>query len=333
MLREKMMIDDSKLGYRKCVLDAFEFENGQVLHDVEVEYTTRGTPKYDEWGNITNAIVYCHKFNGNCLSIGELNQLIGPNSGLSDYNIFYISITSLGFPESCSPSTTNLKFDFPKYSIRDLVNFKRKFLAEVFNITEVLGILGVGIGGYEAYTWACEYPDEMEFLIVGFSSFKTNNYRYIVSKAIDSIITSSDAYLDEVYSEHLSKIMLSVNSLLFSQYFSKSVFQNFSRDEIDIFMDDFVEEGLSIDIYDFKYRNDAIIDYDLEDKLSNIKVKTLVVSASEDIYYSPEFDAYPLKDKIDNLETYIFDSQKFVFNDDYSIFIDVFREFLEEFKK
>ena len=327
------MIEDSKLGYRKHVLDEFEFENGQTLRDVEVEYTTRGTPKYDKKGNITNAIIYCHRFNGNCLSIEDLHQLIGPKSMLADFNFFYISITSLGFPESCSPSTTKLKFDFPKYSIKDCVNFKRKFLAKVFNISNIIGILGVGIGGYEAFTWGCEYPDEMEFLIIGDSSFKTDGYRYITSKAINNIIESSDAYLDTLYSDYLSKIMFSINSLIYTQYFSKRAFQNFTREELDILMDTFVEESSAVDIYDFKFRNDAIINYDTEDKLSNIKSKTLIVSASEDIYYSPEFDVDPLKEKIENLEIYIFDAQEFVYNYDYSEFVNLFKEFLEEFKK
>lgn len=327
------MIESSKLGYRKHVLDEFEFENGDVLENVEVEYTTRGTPKYDENGNITNAFIYCHRFNGNCLAIEDLHQLIGPKSELSDYNFFYISITSLGYPESCSPSTTKLKFDFPKYSIKDRVNFKRKFLDEVFNISKVLGILGVGSGGYEAYTWACEYPDEMDFVIIGSSSFKTAGYRYITSKAIDNIINSSDSYLNSIYSENLSKIMLSINSLIYSQYFSKRAFQNFTKDELDLYMDSFVDEGSIVDIYDFKYRNEAQLDYDLEDKLSNIKAKTLVVCSSEDVYYSPEFDVYPLKGKIENLEIYTFDAEEFVYNDDYSEFVNLFREFLEEFKK
>lgn len=148
----------------------------------------------------------------------------------------------------------------------------------------------------------------MEFIIIGNSSFKTNNYRYITSKALDSIIASSDSYLDSVYSEHLSKIMLSINSLIFSQYYPKRSFQNFTRDEIDIYMEDFIDEGLTVDIYDFKYRNDAILDYDVENKLSNIKAKTLVVSASEDIYYSLELDTYPLKGKIENREIDVFDA-------------------------
>ena len=103
--------------------------------------------------------------------------------------------------------------------------------------------------------------------------------------------------------------------------------------EIDLYMDSFIEDGFSIDIYDFKFRNTAILDYDVEDRLSNIKAKTLIFSASEDIYYTPEFDTYPLKDKIENIEISIFDAQNFVYNEDYSKFIDPFREFLEEFKK
>ena len=178
-------------NYKKYIFDEFEFESGEVLHDVEIEYTTRGTPKYDEDGNIINAIVYCHSFNGNCLSVGNLYQLIGPKSELSDFNFFCISITSLGYPESCSPSTTNLKFEFPHYSIKDCVNFKRKLLKEVFNITKVVGVMGMGIGGYETFTWACEYPDELEFMMVGNSSFKTGGYRYIISKTLNSIISTT----------------------------------------------------------------------------------------------------------------------------------------------
>ena len=327
------MIEKSQLGYRKHVLDEFEFSNGQILRDVEVEYTTRGTPKYDENGNVTNAVIYCHRFNGNCLSIGDLSQLIGPESELSDLNFFYISITSLGYPESCSPSTTGLKSDFPKYTVKDCVDFKRKFLKDAFNITKVLGIFGVGNGGYEAYTWGCEYPDEMEFIMIGNSSYKTNNYRYILSKAIDSIIFSSDNYTNCTYDENISKIMSAINLIIYSQYFSKKALQNFSREEIDIFMDNFIDEGLSVDIYDFKYRNDTVLTYNIEDKISNIRAKTWIATPSDDIYFSPETDAYPLKDKIENLNITVFNAEDFAYNDDYSIFVDPLREFLEEFKK
>lgn len=327
------IMESSKFINEKYVIEEFEFGYGRVLNNVQVEYATRGTPKYDDEGNISNAFIFCHRFNGDCSSFDDLDHLIGTNSVLSDYDFFYISITSLGFPESCSPSTTNLKYDFPQYSIDDCVNFKRKFLSEKFNITKVCGILGVGFGGYEAYTWACEYPDEMEFLIIGYSSFKTNGYRYIMSKVIDSIILSSDDYYnDDSYSQNLSEIMVPVNRLLYSQLFSKKIFQNLTLREIDGLMDEFVDEGLFKDVYDLKFRNDAILDYDVEDKLANIKAKTLIVSDSEDVYFSLEFDTCSLKDKIENLTIFIFDGNDFAFSDDYSLFFELFKDFLDEFK-
>ena len=326
------MIYNDRLGYGKYIMDEFEFESGHVLHDVTVEYTTRGTPKYDNEGKITNAVIFCHQSNGNCLSIGNLHQILGPNSISDDFNFFYISITSLGHPESLSPSTSKLKFDFPPYTLNDCVNFKRKFISDAFDIANFLGIIGIGFGGYEAYTWACNYPDNIKFLIIANSSFKTNNYRYITSKTVNTIIESSDSYYDDIYDESLSKIMLPIYSLLYAHSFSKKTFENFTRDEIDIFQENYIDEGFSADIYDFKYGNDAVINYDVEEKLSNIKAKTLILGASEDIYYSPEFDV-PLKEKIENLEINIFDAQKFVYNDDYSMFSELFREFLLEFKK
>ena len=326
-------MENSKFNNEKYIMEEFEFDYGRVLNNVEIQYATRGTPKYDDEGNIINAFLFCHRLNGDCSSFDDLNHLIGTDSVLSDYNFFYISITSLGFPESCSPSTTNLKYDFPQYSIKDCVNFKRKFLSEKFNISNVLGILGVGFGGYEAYTWACEYPDEMEFLIIGYSSFKTNGYRYILSKVIDAMILSSDDYYnDDVYSQNLSEIMVPINRLIYSQLFSKNVFQDLTLREIDGLMDEFVDEGLFKDVYDIKFRNDAILNYNVEDKLSNIKAKTLIVSDSEDVYYSLKFDTYPLKDKIENLTFFIFDGKDFTFSDDYSLFFELFIEFLDEFK-
>ena len=326
-------MENSKSNNEKYLMEEFKFDYGRVLNNVEIQYVTRGTPKYDDEGNIINAFIFCHRFNGDCSSFDDLNYLIGTESILSDYNFFYISITSLGFPESCSPSTTNLKYDFPQYSIKDCVNFKRKFLSEKFNMTKVLGILGVGFGGYEAYTWACEYPDEMEFLIIGSSSFKTNGYRYILSKVIEDLILSADDYYNEdIYSQNLSEIMVPINRLIYSQLFSKKIFQNLSLREIDGFMDEFVDEGLFKDVYDLKFRNDAILNYNVEDKLTNIKAKTLIVSDSENVYYSLEFDTYSIKDKIENLTFFIFDGKDFAFSDDYSLFFELFIEFLDEFK-
>ena len=320
-------------GYGRHIMGEFEFEYGRILEDVQVEYSLMGTPKFDDDGNVTNAVVFCHRFNSNYSSISDLYEFTKEDGVFSRDEYLIISITSMGFPESCSPSTTGLKHAFPKYSIKDCVYFKRQFLAEKFNIRKVHGIVGIGLGGYEAYTWACEYPDEMDFIIVIASSYRTNGYRYVISRCVDSIIESCDDFYEEHYSQSLSRIMVPLNRLLYSNYFSKKIFQEMSNDEIDVLMDDFVDEGLFMDIHDFKFKNDSVLEYDLEDKLDRIKAKTLIISSRDDIYYLPEFDTLPLKDIIPDSKIILYDSQRdLAGNENYSIFEDDLRLFMDQFK-
>lgn len=326
--------EDVFIGYDKYTLNEFEFESGAVLEDVVVEFSSKGTPKFDDDGNISNAVIYCHPFNGNYSAANNLGKLLEEGAPLDLNEYFFISITSLGFPESCSPSTTDLRNDFPKYTIKDRVNFKRQFIREKFGLTHILGVIGKGVGGYEAYSWACEYPDEMKFLIVVGSSYKTNGYRYVVSKCMESIIESSDDFYSDMYSASLSKIMVSVNRLLYSNYFSKRIFQNMSNDEIDILMDDFVDDGMFVDIFDFKYRNDAILDYNVEDKLENITAESFIISSNDDIYYTPEFDTIPLENLIGNVTVKVFKSTRSHINyNDPSILENDLKEFLDSFNK
>lgn len=328
-----MVYNEVFIDYDKFIIDEFEFESGDILNDVDVEYLAKGTPKYDDDGNMSNAIVYCHSFNENYSSLDNLYRIIGEGK-IFDYDSYYfIFATSLGFPNSCSPSVTNLKHNFPKYTIKDRVNFKRQFLKERFNIERVHGIMGRGLGGYEVYTWACEYPDEMDFIMISGSSYKTNGYRYVISKCMDSILDLSDDFYSDVYTDSLSRMMVSINRLLYSNYFSKRMFQKMSNDEIDVLMDDFVDEGLFVDVYDFKFRNDAILEYNLEDKLKNIKTNVLIVGTDNDVYYTPEFDLLPLEDLIENSKVVLFkSSDNYQEYDEHPIIDDELKEFLSNIK-
>ena len=97
---------------------------------------TFGTPIYDDNGAIKNAIVYCHGSLGNYASVKKLAPFLGKNDAFDENKYFFICISALGSPGSCSPSTTDLKNKFPKYSINDVVNFQKKFLSEKFNIEQ-----------------------------------------------------------------------------------------------------------------------------------------------------------------------------------------------------
>ena len=64
-------------------------------------------------------------------------------------------LTECGIAAKIKQSLTDRKVDF--FVFDDL---------EKLNIEKVHAIVGRGMGGYEVYTWACEYPDEMEFLVI-----------------------------------------------------------------------------------------------------------------------------------------------------------------------
>lgn len=320
-----------KEGYG--VLDSFEFESGKVLENLKVQYQVSGIPKYDDEGNITNAIIYCPTLlAANAIMPTLHDNLKGFDFDKNEY--FFIRIVSLGVPESFAPSTSGLKYNFPRYTFKDRVNFERQFLAENFKIKKIFGLVGEGVGGCKILTWASEYPDDMDFIILVNTPFKTCDYRYIFCRCSDGIIESSEDYYSDMYSVSLSRTVVAINKLLFAGYFSKNVMESLSNDELDVLMEGYIDDGLFMDIYDFKLRNDCIAEYDLENQLCNIKAKTLVLGISGYLFFSPEVDALPLDDLIKDSEVYVLDSKirKYYEKEDFSQLADKIFPFLDQFR-
>lgn len=316
-------------------MDSFEFEYGRVLENVEVAYSTYGTPEYDEDGFIVNAILFSSTFGGSFSYLSGAHEYIKENSDFSSVEFYFIDVRSLGSPDSCSPSSSGLKHNFPKYTFLDLVNFKRQFLAEKFKIKKILGLVAEGIGGFETLTWACEYPDEMEFIFIVNSSFKMSGYKYILSKAFENIIESSDDFYSDMYSSSLSQILVALNTLIFAHSSSKTSFNNLDNHEIDVLLDDFIDDGLFLDVYDFKFRNECQMEYNLEDKLHLVKAKSLFISTNDN-YFNFEDDMLPLKERINNSIVMSIDSDKddyYFKKEDYAPILNDMVSFLEQFKK
>ena len=190
------------------VMDSFEFEYGRVLENVEVEYRVFGTPKYDEDGFLTNAVLFFSTFNGIYSFLRESHKYIMSHGNFTD-GFYFIVISPLGTPGSCSPSSTGLNYEFPRYTYADGINFIRQFLAEKFKIRKILGLVGEGIGGYVVLSWACEFPDEMEFIFIVNSAAKVSGYRFIISKVLELIMDSTEDYYTDGYS--ISKTTLRIS--------------------------------------------------------------------------------------------------------------------------
>ena len=278
-------------------MDSFEFEHGRVLENVEVAYATYGTPKYDDDGYIVNAVLFFSTFNEQFSFLYNSHGYIVENSDFTDEDFYFIDMCTLGYPDSCAPSSTGLRNSFPSYTVLDLVNFQRQFIAEKFKIKKILGLIGEGVGGFRVLTWACEYPDEMEFIFVLNSSAKLSGYKYIIAKVLENIINSSEDVDSDEYSPSLSKILVAINSVLFAHSSSKESFNSMHNYQLDVILEEFIDEGFFLDVHDLKKRNECNLQYDIEDKIPNIKAKSLFASTNDD-FFNYKFDMLPLNEKV-----------------------------------
>ncbi|WP_299525027.1 alpha/beta fold hydrolase [uncultured Methanobrevibacter sp.] len=304
-----MDLDDYFISKREeYIMDSFEFQNGEVLNDVVVEYMTFGTPKYDENGIINNAIIYCHGSLGNYASVNKLCPLTYAGGPFDKNEFFIISLSELGAPGSCSPSTTKLNNSFPRYTVEDMVNFQNKFLKDKFDIFHVKGIIGNSMGGFVALMCATLYPEYADFIISGVSGCKVAGRNYILSKLVDEIIVTDEDYNSGKNTKSLLRTLRLATQAVYSFGISKEALHKIPNNQLDVEFDEFGDEGLFDNIFDVKYCNDATLDYDIEDKLDKIKSKVLIVGINQDQYFPPNLDAIPMHSLIKDSELIIYDS-------------------------
>ena len=262
----------------------------------------------------------------------KILPLVYENDPFDEKKYFFICISALGSPGSASPSTTDLKNRFPKYTIRDVVNFQKQFLAEKFNISHVLGIIGNSMGGFVALTQAIDYPDYQDFVVCGVSSFKVAGHDYILSKFVDEIITSDPDYNRGEMTYSLIRTLRLASLAEFNFGLSKNALRQKTNQELAFEFEDFGNESIETDIYDLKYCNEACMNFDVEDDLDKITSKVLIISSKHDPHFPPELDGIPMSEMIENSQLIIMDSDlgHLCFNELETI-SDELTGFMEEF--
>lgn len=313
-------------------MDSFKFHNGEVLKDVKVEYMAYGTPKYDENGLINNAILYCSGSLGSFEGINKILPLTFQNCPFDGDKYFFISLTALGSSGSCSPSQTGLKNKFPKYTMADVVNFQKQFLAEKFNIGHVLGLIGNSMGGFVGLTQAIEYPDFQDFIICGVSSYKVAGHDFILSRFVDEIIESDPDYAKGELTYSLIRTLRIACLAEFNFGLSKEALRSKTNDELAMEFEEFGNEMIETDIYDLKYCNAASMNFNVEDELDKIKSKVLIISCKQDPHFPPELDGIPMSEMIENSQLIVMDSElgHLCFNELENISYEL-KEFMSDF--
>ncbi len=93
-----------------------------------------------------------------------MDAVFGPGAPLSEQRFYLIFADSIGHGQSSRPSD-GLKAGFPRYGYRDMIDLQHRLVTEVLGINRLRAILGLSMGGMNAWQWAGLYPNAVDAIM------------------------------------------------------------------------------------------------------------------------------------------------------------------------
>ena len=145
------------------VQGGFRLESGEVLEEIDIAYRT--------WGGIENAadrtILICHALTGSADVEAWWPGIIGEGKAFDPRHDFVVCANILGScygttgPANLKPcGTERYRADFPRVSVRDMVELQRELL-DALGVERVEVVTGPSLGGMQALEWAASYPERV----------------------------------------------------------------------------------------------------------------------------------------------------------------------------
>jgi homoserine O-acetyltransferase len=145
----------------------FMLENGAALRDVEIAYQAWGDPANAR----DHAILVCHALTGSADVQAWWPGLIGDQGPFDPARDYIVCANILGScygttgPASIKPGTTRrYRAEFPRISVRDMVEIERVLLDEL-GIDRLELVTGPSLGGMQALEWALMYPERVDSIV------------------------------------------------------------------------------------------------------------------------------------------------------------------------
>lgn len=146
--------------------EPFRLEFGGTLPKLRIAYHTYGT--LNETGD--NVVWVCHALTANSDVADWWPHTVEEGKFLDPARYFIVCANILGSPYGTTaplhvnPETGKPYYaDFPKYTIRDIVNAHR-VLADALGIGRIHTLVGCSVGGFQAVEWAVMEPDRFDRL-------------------------------------------------------------------------------------------------------------------------------------------------------------------------
>jgi homoserine O-acetyltransferase len=134
-------------------LGDFHLESGQTIRNCRVAYRSFGKLSPDK----SNAILFPTWFMG---TSKQLMSFMGRGNLVDTSRFFVIIVDALGDGNSTSPSNSKdqPRMQFPKFTIRDMVESQHRLLTDVLHLNHLYAVMGISMGGMQTFQWAVQYP-------------------------------------------------------------------------------------------------------------------------------------------------------------------------------
>ena len=266
--------------------EGYRLRDGESVPRARIHYVTLGTPHRNAGGEIDNAVLLLH-WTGNSgasLLTPEYMKALYASGAPLDASRYYLIIPdSFGHGQSTRPGD-GLRAHFPHYGYADLVDLQHKLVVESLGVSHLHAIVGMSMGGMNAWQWAEAYPDAMDGImpVVAFPARVTGRnllWRRIV---IDNI-RSDPAWQRGDYTSAPPGFIRGfqvLRMMIDGVPRQQETFRNVS--DVDAYMKTVTQQIAHADPNDLLYSLDSSQDYDPEPGLDKIKARVFALNFGDD---------------------------------------------------
>lgn len=269
------------------VAPEFHFSDGEVLHEVNFHYLTLGTPQRDRQGAITNAVLLLHgttNVGSEFLLPSLSSQLFGPGQPLDARHYYIVMPDGLGRGGSAKPSD-GLRGHFPHYGYQDLVEGQYRLVTEGLKISHLRLLLGVSMGGMNAWQWAERYPDMIDAVMpIACLPSQISGRNLLIRRTVINAIRHDPDWHDGDYQDQPKTYIYTLPIFTALTQGIPSLQQAAPTFKQGVVYYDKLVDRLreTVDANDYLYGMEASFDYDPEPGLGKIKARLLAVNFVDD---------------------------------------------------
>ncbi|MFF2090881.1 alpha/beta fold hydrolase [Paenibacillus sp. NPDC058174] len=271
--------------------DNYKFRSGETLDRLRIHYVTMGTPRRDTYGEIDNAVLVLHwtgASSQNLLAPEFRKALFNPGKPLDAGRYYLIFIDNVGHGQSSKPSD-GLRAGFPNYGYKDIVDLQHNIVVDILGVKRLHAILGLSMGGMNAWQWAEAYPKAMDGVmpVVSFPTKVSGRnllWRHIITDAIRNDPSWDNGNYTKPplgWIQSYPVLQMMIDSVIHLQ---ETIPDNAAVKQ---FMKESPKQAEQIDANDILYSLQSSADYDPEPFLSSIQTKLFALNFTDD-EFNPE---------------------------------------------